>query len=415
VADAVLVLLLLLAVGATATLALRAARHWHREQAGLAYELPVDRRGTLLRAGASAAAALLATGLAVPLLHTSAAPPARSVAAQVPRPAPSPPARTPEPAPPPAEVRTLGHPAGGILQVLGDGTRVWLPPRYDSPRAARVAYPVVLAHTAVNDPDLYAAFARQAARGRADYFLLVTPPSCGPDPSAVLAEVSRRYRTLAVRSARAVIGIGPQAPCAVRDALAHPTRYRAGVGISGTYPPLAPPAGPYPALLLAVDRGQAGARASALRLRAALHPAGDQVRLLDGVARRRDLLALVATYLTEKLDGPTSHKGALAGEGSPGGASVHSPAPVHKAAPAHKPAPVRRPAHTLSPVRTPARTPSPARTTVPARKPIPTRTVTPTRKPIPTRTVTPTRKATPTRTAASRRTAIPSRRPKTRP
>jgi hypothetical protein len=320
VVDAVLTVLLLLAVGATVALALRAVRHWYGERAGQPYELPVDRRGTVQRAAASGVAAVLAATLAVPLIagHGSADGPAagtrvvaaatgtRGVDAEAPEPpAPSPPARTPEPAPPAPEVRTVGHPAGGTLQALRDGTRVWLPPKYDSANAARIAYPVVLVHATGSGSDLYAAFARQAHLGLADPFLLVTPPTCGPDPAAVLAEVSRRYRALTVRTARAVIGIGAQAPCAVREALAHPARYQAGAGISGTYPPLAPPAGPYPSLLLAADAGQTSARASAKRLRDALHPTGDEVRLVDGVAKRRDLLAVVDTYLTEKLDGPS--------------------------------------------------------------------------------------------------------------
>ena len=312
-ADAVLTVLLLLAVGATAAFALRAVRHWRGEQAGRVYELPVDHRGTYLRAGASGLAALLAATLAVPLLFAgggaghgaAAAPvPTRGAAVVPPPVVPPPPARTPEPAPPPAAVRTLGHPAGGILQALSDGTRVWLPPRYDSARAARVAYPVVLVHAVGSGADLYAAFALQTERRLADPFLLVTPPVCGPDPAPVLAEVSRRYRALTARTARAVVGVGAQAPCAVREALAHPARYRAGAGISGVYPPLAPPAGPYPALLLAAGSGETAARASAKRLLTALHPTGDGVRLVDGVAGRRALFALVAAYLTEKLDGP---------------------------------------------------------------------------------------------------------------
>ena len=310
-ADAVLTVLLLLAVGASLAAGLRAVRHWYGQRAGLAYELPVDRRGTAVRAGVSGAAALLAAALAVPLLDgapgggasPTARAAARGVAAEV-APPPPPPARTPQPAPPPAEVRTLGHPSGGTLQVLRDGTRVWLPPRYDSARAARLAYPVVLVHATGAGTDLYAAFARQAHLGFADPFLLVSPPVCGADPARVLAEVSRRYRALTARGARAVVGIGGQAPCAVREALAHPDRYRAGAGVSGSYPPLAPPAGPYPALLLAAGTGESAQRASDQRLHNALHPKGDQVRVLDG-AKRRDVLALVATYLTEKLDSPT--------------------------------------------------------------------------------------------------------------
>jgi len=215
---------------------------------------------------------------------------------------------TPAVVPPSPPVRTLGHPSGGTLQLLGDGTRVWLPPRYDAPRAAGIAYPVVVAHTDApgqdGDLDLYEGFAKAAGRGRADTFLLVMPAACDRDSGDVLAEVAHRYRTLTARTAQAVIGIGTQAPCAVREALAHPGRYRAGVGVSGTYPPLSPTAGPRTSLLLASVSGETGPRAAARKLRQTLHPRGDAVRLLEGVGTRTDLMGLVAAYLTEKLDGP---------------------------------------------------------------------------------------------------------------
>ncbi|SEG27725.1 hypothetical protein SAMN05216223_104156 [Actinacidiphila yanglinensis] len=321
--DAVLVLLLLLAAGASAVLALRALRHWYGERAGRVYELPVDHRGTLLRAGASSVAALVAATVAVPLLHDAASGPVRTraVAARKPGGRPSPPARTPEPAPPPPELRTLGRPGGGTLQELRDGTRVWLPRHYTTPAAADIAYPVVVVHdsspsasTSVSpsaasaasfvDTALYSAFAGQAAHHLANSFLLVTPPACGTDSAAVLTEVAAHYRTLTGRAARGVIGIGTQAPCAVREALSHPGRYAAAAGISGSYPSLTRPTGRYPSLLLASTASEAGQRASGVRLRTSLRPTGDQVRLLDGVPRAQDLLAQVAAYLTEKLDGP---------------------------------------------------------------------------------------------------------------
>ncbi|WP_157856234.1 hypothetical protein [Actinacidiphila yeochonensis] len=323
-ACAVLFLLLVMAVGAALLFALRALRHWHGERAGRAYELPVDRRGTLWRAGVSGAATLAAVGLAVPLLNGPgfragfgtgpAAGPAsaRPVAARhdlAPPPAPT--VRAPSAsASPVSEARTLGHPAHGTLQLLRDGTRVWLPPHYSSPSALGVAYPVALVHaTAADDLGLYAAFAAQVARGQADAFLLVTPPTCASDAGAVLAEVGSRYRALNVRTARGLVGVGPLALCAIREALADRSRYGAAAGVSGTYPGLAAPVGPYPALLLAVGADQPGARASADRLRTALHPRGDHVRLLDGAADHDALFRDVATYLTEKLDGPsrTSH------------------------------------------------------------------------------------------------------------
>ncbi|BBA98138.1 hypothetical protein RVR_4205 [Actinacidiphila reveromycinica] len=311
-ADAVLVLLLLLALGATALLAVRALRHWYGQRAGLVYELPVDHRGTLLRAGASGATALLAATVAVPLLHDVGAAPVRTraVAARAPRPAvvPPSPTGTPEAVPPPPEPRVLGHPAGGTLEELRDGTRVWLPRRYTTPSAADIAYPVVIVHTSSAGSsagsDLYSAFDGQANRGRANSFLLVAPPRCPTDPAALLAEVAARYRTLTARTAHGVIGFGAQAPCAVREALSHPDRYAAAAGVSGDYPAIARPTGSYPPLLLAASTAETRQRASAVRLRTSLRARGDQVRVFDGGRRPQDLAAQVAAYLTEKLDGP---------------------------------------------------------------------------------------------------------------
>lgn len=398
-ADAVLVLLLLPALGATALLAVRALRHWYGERAGRVYELPVDHRGTLLRAGASGVAALFAATVAVPLVHDAAAGPVRTraVAAREPDVMPSPPARTPEPAPPPPELRVLGHPAGGTLQELRDGTRVWLPRHYTTPSASGVAYPVVIVHTSSAGSSaasgLYSAFAGQANRGRANSFLLVAPPRCAADSAAVLTEVAARYRTLTARTAHGVIGIGSQAPCAVREALSHPDRYAAAVGISGDYPAMARPTGRYPSLLLASTTAQAGQRASAVRLRTSLRPTGDQVRLLDGVPRAKDLPAQVAAYLTEKLDGParTPTASLTPTPGSPfaptvtatpTGTSTATPtgtahtaptkppraphsasAPTSRAPAAHTPAPPRKPAtapvSTSAPVTAPRPAPAP--------------------------------------------------------
>jgi hypothetical protein len=323
-ADTVLAVLLLVATGAAVLLTRRAVRYWRHERAGQPYELPVDRRGTALRAAAAGATALVAATLAVTLLDRSPAPPHshRAVAAashptrtpptsspaRTPVPAPPPPpSRTPEPAPPPPVVRTLGHPAGGTLQALADGTQVWLPPFYDSRRAAGIAYPVVLARVpAAGEPELYEGFAQQLRRRVADAFILVTPHDCGRDVGTVLAQVARAYRTLTTRTAQAALGIGPEAPCAVREALAHPSRYSAAVGISGTYPPLAlaPTAGPPPSLLLVIAPGETAPRRSARALRDTLRPRGTDVRVLDGIAGRRHLFAVVAGYFTEKLDGP---------------------------------------------------------------------------------------------------------------
>jgi hypothetical protein len=300
---------MVLAGAAAVLLGHRALRHWWAERAGRAYELPVDRTGTAVRAGAAGAAALLAAALAVPLL-VGGGPAGTGTAAAAPEPAPapvvvpSPPARTPEPAPPPPEVRTLGHPAGGTLDQLRDGTRVWLPPHYDSPKAARVGFPLVVAHiTADADADLYGGFALAVKRRLADPFIVVQPVSCTHD-SAAVAETAHRYRVLPARTATGIIGVGAGAPCAVREALATTGRYAAAAGISGLYPSLAPSAPPRPSLLLATFRGETTKGIAALRLRAALHSHGDEVRVIDTAAAHRQLFALIAGYLTEKLDGP---------------------------------------------------------------------------------------------------------------
>ncbi len=407
VADAVLVLLLLPALGAAVLLAVRALRYWYGQRAGRVYELPVDHRGTLLRAGASGVTALLAATLAVPLLHDAGAVPGRTraVAARISRPTAVPPTRvrtpagTPAPAPPP-ELRLLGHPAGGTLEELRDGTRVWLPHRYTTPAAAGVAYPVVIVHaSSLSSPssarsssarsspsavpsgspspgsssgssaarsgssaaaDLYSAFAAQTDRGRANSFLLVTPPSCTTDSAAVLTEVAARYRTLTARTAHGVIGFGTQAPCAVREALSHPDRYAAAVGISGDYPAIARPAGRYPSLLLAAATTQTAQRASAVRLRSSLGATGDQVRLFDGVRSARDLPAKAAAYFTEKLDSParTPTASLTPTPRSPFAPSA-TPTPTAPAAPkATSPAgPPRRPSTATAPARTPASAP----------------------------------------------------------
>jgi hypothetical protein len=311
VADDVLSVLVLAAVAAAVSLGRRALRHWGMERAGRPYELPVDRLGTVLRAGAAGAAALVAVTLAVPLLADSGSggrgdqaagerAPERE-AASVP-PAPS---RTPAPAPPAPVMRAVGHPSGGTLMEIEQGIRVWLPRHYASRGAAGLAYPAAVVHMPPGDDrDLYAGFALQVKRGLADRFLLVMPRDCGQDPAAALAQAARHFRMLHAATAHAVIGLGAQAPCAVREALAHPGRYRAAAGILGVYPRFAPAPGPHPPLLLAATTGELSSRAAALRLRKALHSRGDQVRIIDGVRARRELFALVAGYLTEKLDGP---------------------------------------------------------------------------------------------------------------
>ncbi|SHL19050.1 hypothetical protein SAMN05216499_10333 [Actinacidiphila paucisporea] len=318
---------MVLAGAAAVLLGHRALRHWWAERAGKAYELPVDRSGTAVRAGAAGTAALLAAALALPLLGGGGREEVDAgAAALAPVLVPPPPARTPEPAPPPPEVRTLGHPAGGTLDQLQDGTRVWLPPQYASRKAAGIGFPVVVAHLPADaETDLYGGFALATKRRTADSFVLVLPAHCAPGsahgPATALAEVARRYRVLAARTATGVIGVGAGAPCAVREALATTGRYGAAAGISGLYPPLAPSSLPRPSLLLAVATGDTAARAATLRLRAALHPHGDEVRVIDGIAAHRELFAQIAGYMTEKLDGPAK-------------TVTPPPAPVSPAAPA---------------------------------------------------------------------------------
>ncbi|MEE4546509.1 hypothetical protein V2S66_31660 [Streptomyces sp. V4-01] len=319
-ADSVLAVLLQTAVVAaavvTAVLAHRTVRHWRGERAGRAYELPVDHRGTALRAGAAGAAALVTATLAASLLDArgaATAPRPAVVAASTATPSrtatpsvPPPPRRTPEPAPPPPEVRTVGHPAGGTLQLLGDGTRVWLPPYYDSARAASVAYPVVVVRVRGDDPDLYAGFASAVRKKKADLFILVMPPGCDRDAPGALAEAGRRYRMLSAQSARGVLGVGPEAPCAVREALTTTGRYGAAAGASGVYPALTAAPGAHPTVMLTMSAGERGTRASALRLKEALRGPRDAARVVDGLTRRREMFARVAAFMTEKLDGPST-------------------------------------------------------------------------------------------------------------
>lgn len=359
------IVLVVVAGGAALAFGVKALRHWWAERAGRAYELTVDRTGTALRGGAAGLAAVLAGVLALPLLDLgpggpSAGPAGSSAAAPVRPVVPSPPPRTPAPAPPPPEVHTLGHPAGGTLDQFGDGTRVWLPPQYGSRHAVHLAFPVLVVHlpgTAGTTPpgtapaagspgtDLFDGFALAVQRGLADPFVLVLPPTCDRD-AAALAEAALRYRVLPARTATGLMGIGADAPCAVREAFASPTRFAAAAGISGHYPspaarptatpPTPAPALPHPArnpspgpspttrpaprtgtgsatptaaeipLLLASRAGEGDSQTSALRLRDALRPHGDDVRLIDGIPSSRELFAQVAAYLTEKLDAPAT-------------------------------------------------------------------------------------------------------------
>jgi hypothetical protein len=224
------------------------------------------------------------------------------------------PAPAPAPAPaPPARPRTIAHPADGTLQQLADGTRIWLPAQYGYASAADLDFPLVIAYAPkaqVND--VLTAFAAHADRGLADPFVVVLPSldRCG---RAIRAKLLDGYRIAPARTARALLGVGDEAaPCAVNEALAHPGSYEAVAAASATYdrPPPAPgddrPRTPARTqLLLATPAGDEARAASALRLRDALRAAGPgEVRILDGIDPPRRLLALIAGYFTEKLDGP---------------------------------------------------------------------------------------------------------------
>ncbi|WP_052397359.1 hypothetical protein [Streptomyces sp. NRRL F-5123] len=317
-ADVVWSVLVVLAGAAAVLLGHRAVRHWWAERAGRVYELPVDRNGTVLRAGAAGTAALLAGVLALPLLGGGPNGASGSGTTRVSAdggkasgvPAPPAPRRTPQPAPPPPALHTLGYPAGGTLDQLADGTRVWLPPWYASPRGVRVAFPVAVAHLpAEREADLFDGFALALRRGLADPFVLVLPADCARG-GAALAAAGRHFRVLPARGGTGVIGVGAGAPCAVNAALATTGRYGAAAGVSGLYPPLAASSSSRtapPPLLLASAPGETAAQTAARRLRTALRPRGaDDVRLVDGVPVRRELFAQIAGYLTEKLDGPAA-------------------------------------------------------------------------------------------------------------
>lgn len=324
------------AAAAALTLARSALRHWWEQRAGRVYELPVAYGGAALRAGG----AVLAVGAA---FLTAAFPPlagfvgpdgARDVvvaaAPAPPAPADVRPGQPPEPEEDDAPPRTLGHPAGGTLEELEDGTRVWLPPQYEYPNSAGLYFPLVVAHLDPADPDLFAGFAAQSLRGLADPVVVVLPARCGGGAVELPDAVGRLYRVLPGRTARAVLGVGQDASCVVRGQLERPSRYAAAIGVSGAYEPDGPqdPEGgparsrsrPYdgdaypdraapapaarPQLLLAVPSGEESARSSALALRARMRGAPAEVRVLDNITPRRRLFALVAGYVTEKLDGP---------------------------------------------------------------------------------------------------------------
>ncbi|MFF7211166.1 hypothetical protein ACFZAU_11615 [Streptomyces sp. NPDC008238] len=335
VAEVVVLYALLTVAGAVAVVLARSAlRHWWEQRAGRAYELPVERAGTLLRGAGSGLAAAVAITLGVCLAPGSGAPslsPPRQVTAAGPSPSrPSSPPR-PRPRPVPSDPvdaglvppRTLGHPAGGTLQELSDGTRVWLPPQYDYPDSAGVYFPLVVAHIDPADPDLFAGFAAQSLRGVADPFVVVLPASCdagpGAGPASVPDAVARLYRVLPGRPARALLGADGDAACVVRQQLTDPRGFATAIGVSGGYegidrsgpPPYSYAGGGYagrdmprPALLLAVPSGEEDARRSALALRGRVRGVSAEVRVLDGIGPRRRLFALVAGYATEKLDGP---------------------------------------------------------------------------------------------------------------
>jgi hypothetical protein len=200
------------------------------------------------------------------------------------------------------------------LQRLAGGTRVWLPPQYAYRKASDLAFPVVVAYASASGADdrsLFEGFAAHATRGLADPFVLVLPARCEVDARSAqdaLATARRyRYRTIPGQAASGVLGIGDRAVCAVREAWAHPDRYRAAAGVSGVYP-ARPPSGSGTQLLLATASGDEAARVSARHFKTALRGQHEhsrtEVRITDGAGRRRRVFGLVAGYFTEKLIGP---------------------------------------------------------------------------------------------------------------
>ncbi len=348
------VLPLAAALALAAHFARSAASRWSAARSGRPYELPENYRPALRRA--FAAVLVLAAGIAVTAVlprgplglpdpyragHSAAAGAARAAPAPPPgsparprrhRHAARPAARRPLPPRPSASAspadasaaqapaRTIALPAGGSLQLLADGTRVWLPPQYAYPKAAGLAFPVVVAYLPAalpGDEELYPAFARQVELAAADPFVVVQPASCAVEPLAAVREAAGRYRLLDGADARGVLGVGPLAPCAVRAALGHPEVFGAYVGVSGAYGhaavplPTAPPA-VEPRLLLTSAYGEQAQRRSAYALRTALRGLGVRPRIVDGQlpdpllgggGRRREL-AVAAQYLTEQLIGP---------------------------------------------------------------------------------------------------------------
>lgn len=328
-----------LVAGAAAAvpLARGAMTRWRGQRAGRAYELAEDYRPVILRAAASALTLVTGIVLAFTLPGESRAPQTETHPSAVARAAPAPPpphrpgpgprsrphplaAASATPAAASDTPSTEGSPAGGTLQRFADGTRVWLPPQYTYPSAARRTFPLVVAYvpdTAADREQLFTAFARHVAAGKADPFLLVLPPDCAADPEAAATLADRYYRTVSGVRARGVLGVGALAPCAVREALTRPGGFGAYAGVAGTYGPAAPTlptAAPDPAPDLALTVGglEAPQRAATLRLRTALRALGIRVRLIDGVladpslggGQRLHELALAAQYFTEELAAP---------------------------------------------------------------------------------------------------------------
>jgi hypothetical protein len=321
-----------------ALLARSALALWSRERAGRPYELATDYRPALLR-GVAALLVLVLGGTVVALAlpgpgtqddGVDTAGTARSAV----RPAGHHrgPHRHYHGRPAPAAERTaavtdgrtapvvLAAPAGGSLRRFADGTRVWLPPQYAYPSAAHLAFPVVVAYLPGAPPyleELYPAFARQVALGRADPFVVVEPAGCGADPAAAVAEAARHFRLLTAPAARGVLGVGDMAPCAVRAGLARPGAFGGYVGVSGRYDGgavrLPAARSQRVPLLLTTAWGEPARRESAYRLRDALRGVGTEARIIDAVrsdplaggGRRGHELGVAAQYFTERLAGPS--------------------------------------------------------------------------------------------------------------
>ncbi|AUG78218.1 hypothetical protein CFP65_3422 [Kitasatospora sp. MMS16-BH015] len=259
---------------------------WRDLKAARTYELVVEQRPLLLRAGGVVVCGMGVTALTVALAlggrgvlgdaeaRVVAAGPGSAPGAAVPavdavKPvavaAPSAVASPSAPAAAPVQFKSVGKPADGELlegAVAGpDGrpraVRVWLPAQYKEDQQAR--FPVIVLHaggartTADTElPDVFDGVASAVKLGRARPFVVVAPesptgtakpcdlvaaaPQAIADDAALRAAVGAAFRTLpAGPGGWAVLGVEGGAPCAAAAALARPDLYGAAAAVSGRF------------------------------------------------------------------------------------------------------------------------------------------------------------------------------------